>query len=338
MKLIYPIQYLRGIAALMVVAHHATNQIAGVSDHVAFNFGPSGVDLFFVISGFIMVVTTSDLGPQEFMKRRILRVVPLYWLLTISMIGAALVAPGLFKTLRFSTETVVKSLLFIPHHSLGFPGVPWPVLVPGWTLNYEMFFYLIFALSLFLPVALRLGALALVFGVLIALGYALGPFERVELQTYTSPLLFEFICGAAIAHLWFRERVNFPVWMSICTVAMGVFLLVQRDQAPLGYFNQMLGAVLLIVGALNGRFGRWRNRTLLALGDASYSTYLTHIFTLGMVRAVWVKVVPNANTAVAAWTFMVFAMVLCAAIGWLSYRWIELPLLHQFNRRNDRAV
>ena len=110
-RLILPIQYLRGIAAIMVVWYHAVEQIPGVSSYFASGFGNSGVDLFFVISGFIMVTTTmgNAPGPLEFMRRRVVRVVPLYWLLTLAMVGLALCMPGLFRTLIVAPDTWSKA-------------------------------------------------------------------------------------------------------------------------------------------------------------------------------------------------------------------------------------
>src|SRR5229473_1548571 len=147
---IRPIQYLRAIAALMVVWHHSLIQVPGVAQFIALpEFGPSGVDIFFVISGFIMLVITAgkEVTPAEFIRQRVIRVVPLYWLTTLLMLGCAVVVPTAFKTLQFSPAAVAKSLLFVPYDSLSFPGHAWPVLVPGWTLNYEMFFYGLFAAS-----------------------------------------------------------------------------------------------------------------------------------------------------------------------------------------------
>src|SRR4029077_17035692 len=101
MLVIRPVQYLRGIAAMMVVWHHALGQIALSRLLTELPpFGGYGVDLFFVISGFIMVVTTWDkpIGPLEFMRHRIRRIVPLYWLVTLLMVLAAIAAPFMFKS------------------------------------------------------------------------------------------------------------------------------------------------------------------------------------------------------------------------------------------------
>ena len=153
---IISIQILRALAALLVVFHHARYQIR---DFEAFFYGgiwqsgQAGVDIFFVISGFIMWVTTHDrrTTPLQFLTNRIVRIVPLYWLLTLTVAAACLIAPSLFRGVVLAPEHVVKSLFFIPDFYPGMPTHIWPLLLPGWTLNYEMIFYVVFAVALLLP-------------------------------------------------------------------------------------------------------------------------------------------------------------------------------------------
>ena len=339
-QVILPIQYLRGVAALMVVWHHAAGQVAGMSALVPWRFGTSGVDLFFVISGFIMVVTTSGNGtrPVDFWRRRIVRVVPLYWLLTLLMVAIALVAPGLFKTLKVTPATLVQSLLFIPHFSQSFPGIVWPLLVPGWTLNFEMFFYAVFGLVLFLPERHRLLPLVAFFLVLTAIGLLFGPFSSAAAQTYTHPMLLEFAAGAAIAAWWLGGRWRLPPATSWILIAAGAVLLVLRDREPFGTSMQIVGAILVVIGALDARFASWRSPVLQALGDSSYSLYLTHIFTLGALRVLWGRVFTAPATLATTLAFMLLSLVVCAIAGWVVFRWVETPLLQRLNRRREPVV
>ena len=161
---LYGIQYLRALAALAVVVFHAAERSG-----YAFAIGAAGVDVFFVISGFIMWVIADrrPLSPGRFLADRIRRIVPVYWLATGVMVAGALA--GLFPNLVLTVEHVVASLAFVPARSPS-TGALWPVLVQGWTLNYEMFFYLVFAASLVLPARLRLPAMATVFAALVATG------------------------------------------------------------------------------------------------------------------------------------------------------------------------
>ena len=330
-QLILPVQYLRGIAAMMVVWHHATAQIPAVAALFPSAFGTSGVDLFFVISGFIMVVTThgSAMTPWQFLKRRMVRVIPPYWILTLLMIALALAAPGLFKTLQLSGATVVQSLLFIPHYSLAFPQQAWPVLVPGWTLNFEMFFYALFALSMGLRPAWRVGGLALAIGALVTAGAVFGPFRSAIAVTYTSPLLLEFGAGALIGRWWSADKRALPLGLSLACLAVGAMLLVLRDTAPFGTFNPFFGATLLVIGAVDRRAGHLHWPVLQTLGDASYAIYLTHLFTLGILRTAWGKLGPETTSLTTSSCFMALALVACALAGCVAYRLGEKPLLER---------
>lgn len=317
--MIRPIQYLRAIAALMVVWHHGLNQVPGVAQLIALpEFGPRGVDLFFVISGFIMLVTTAgkEVTPAQFIRQRVIRVVPLYWLMTLCMLGAAVMVPTAFKTLQFSPVTIAKSLLFIPYQSLSFPGEIWPVLVPGWTLNYEMFFYALFAVSLWLPARFRLASLVATMGALVLVGLT-HPANPI-LATYTSPRLLEFAAGAGIGHYWRHGALRESLWISVAGIGLGAWLLVTG-------WEPVTGAALIVAGCLNPALAELKSPLLLALGDASYSIYLTHLFTLAALRIVWTHAVPHVSMASAV-AFMAVALAVSAAAGFAVYRCIEKPM------------
>jgi exopolysaccharide production protein ExoZ len=326
--MIKPIQYLRAVAALMVVWHHAFGQVPGNLNFIhPPEFGLSGVDLFFVISGFIMFVTTIEkpLTPRNFFELRIVRVVPLYWLMTLLAVGWGGIAPSAFKTLRFSPAAVAKSLLFIPYDSLSFPGNAWPVLVPGWTLNYEMFFYAVFALTLIIPMRWRPTSLVVTLIFLVLTGKILGPSQIPFVWVYTSPLLLEFGAGAVIGCLWVRRTLHIPLAVSVVSIVTGAYLLVMRDKPPFMNYSQMIGAPLVVAGCLHPAICVLRSRMLLALGDASYSIYLTHMFTLGALREVWLRLVPQVSL-MSVITNMVVALIVCAVSGFMVYRCVEKPL------------
>jgi exopolysaccharide production protein ExoZ len=316
---ILSIQYLRAFAALMVVWHHGLNQVPGVSQLInAPEFGPRGVDLFFVISGFIMALNTAgkDVTPFEFFRHRVIRIVPLYWLVTLCMLGCAVIVPSAFKSLQYSPAAIAKSLLFIPYDSLSFPGEIWPVLVPGWTLNYEMFFYALFAVSLLVPARYRLTSLVATLVALVLAGLA--HFVNPILVTYTNPRLLEFAAGAVICHFWIRGVSRVSLWVSAAWIGLGAWLLVTG-------WEPATGAALIVGGCLNSALAEIESPLLLALGNASYSIYLTHLFTLAALRIVWTHAVPHVSL-VSAVAFMAVAIALCAVAGWLCYRWIERPM------------
>ena len=151
------IQILRAVAALAVVVFHAGQRVA-----VPFGVGQAGVDIFFVISGFVMwIVSDNGKTPIEFIRARILRIVPLYWVATLLMaVGAWL---GLFPRMRVAWDDLLASLFFVPYYSLSSTKEIVPVLRQGWTLNYEMFFYVSFALALMLKRSIQIPVLVLWF-------------------------------------------------------------------------------------------------------------------------------------------------------------------------------
>jgi exopolysaccharide production protein ExoZ len=318
--MIKPIQYLRGIAALSVVWLHALTMMPGFTERLGQPvFRGGGVDLFFVISGFIMWVTTQKPAtPLQFIRLRLVRVVPLYWLATLCLVAFAVL--GLFKTLQFSTRTVIESLLFIPY------GAD-PVLAPGWTLNYEMFFYGVFALSLFLPKPIRLASLAAALIGLATLGLHADGTSPVAV-VYTSPLLLEFLAGSVIAFLWLGKTLEIGLPVSALMIGAGTMLL-------FGWSN-LLGASLVVAGCLNQRIRGWNIRPLLALGDASYSIYLTHLFGLAALKVFWLRWVPFSSGSALA--FMALALASSSAVGWLCYRFIETPMTQWLRLNQPRFI
>jgi exopolysaccharide production protein ExoZ len=339
--LIRPIQYLRALAALMVVWVHSLYMIPGVAEQFnAPNFGGAGVDIFFVISGFVMVVTTADkdVTPVQFFCRRIVRVVPIYWLATLAMIvGAA--SGHSFKNLGYPPDAIAKSLLFVPYTAIGgHQGNVWPILGQGWTLNFEMFFYALFALSLAAPRRFGLFGLAVVLGSLVVIGRLFGPFGNPLAAVYTSPLLLEFAAGMILAHRWLRD--GSPDWSpwSLLFVVFGFCAIGLRDSRFItahAAFLTMCAAFIIVAGCLHPRICAIQNRPLLELGNASYAIYLVHQFVVEALAWSWVRVFPLVTWASSV-LFMASALLLCAGAGWSCYRFIERPLtsrLREFVQR-----
>ncbi|OQM74263.1 acyltransferase family protein [Manganibacter manganicus] len=279
MKRLYGVQYLRAVAAIGVVVFHAMERTGG-----HFAIGAAGVDVFFVVSGFIMWVLAEARHPSPgtFLRDRIERIVPLYWAATAVMVAGGLA--GLFPNMRLTAFHVFGSFAFIPHFSPSDGGL-WPVLVQGWTLNYEMFFYVLFALALLLPAARRMAAMAAVLVGLVGAGLILDP-EGAVPQTYTNPLLIEFLIGMGIGKLWLSGRM--PAAVAGCGLLVGSaagFAFV--GVTYIGFNPYMLGplAGMLLVGVLAlEKAGRIRRFSVAAyLGDASYSIYLWHTMAISVV-------------------------------------------------------
>ena len=298
----------------------------------------SGVDLFFVISGFIMTVTSRKSTPADFAMRRLIRVVPLYWLLTATLAILVLLRPELFRSTTLSVATFVKSLLFIPYPNLGQGGKYAPLLVPGWSLNFEMFFYAIFAIALFAAARRRLLICGIVFGGLAATQF-LPAYAEVNtlLHFYASPRILEFWTGMLIAHFYLQDSVRFRP--AVClTMIVGGFCLLLANYSGLPLtegswveciLTDLIPCAAILLGTLglegSGRMPNWRWCSLL--GDASYSIYLSHIFSLGIARLAWTRLGLAHDTALHAMLFAVISMALVIAIALLVYRLLEKPML-----------
>lgn len=282
MERIWSIQYLRAFAALAVVFYHALE-----TSPYRFEIGAAGVDLFFVISGFIMWSLTDEksVGAGPFLWRRAIRIVPLYWAATLAAVAVTAVKPDFFYRADISFENIWKSLLFVPHDSaIGYS----PVLWQGWTLNYEMFFYLLVGAALTRPARERLGLLTLTLIALTALGVLMAP-EGPAARTYMSALLLEFLAGVFIAHT-LKRGLRLGVATSAALIGGGVLAYTALQASGMQFAGPRVllwgaPAVAIVLGAVHleqaGRIGR--HEGLRLVGDASYSLYLTHSFVVAAV-------------------------------------------------------
>ncbi len=306
------IQYLRALAALAVVVYHIETRAirlgyAGPWPH----WLAGGVDLFFVISGFIMVLTTDGRAdrPVAFWRRRARRIVPIYWV--ASALALAFVGWTGWHT--------VASFLFTGAVS-PVSGNVWPLLVPGWTLNYEMFFYALFGLALLIPERLRLQAIAAALGLLVLAGLAaaLGPVG----EFYTAPLLLEFVLGMVLARV--VERLRPSVWL----VPVGVGIMAAIG-APDEWRVVTLGlpAGLIVAGAVSMEARVRHSAVAKALGDGSYSIYLFHNFALTAVF------VAARILGLPWWAYLPAAVCAAAIAGYGAWWLVERPLGDYWKRR-----
>lgn len=330
------IQYLRAVAAMMVVVHHLHLQLARLGYDGSWpQWLPAGVDIFFVISGTIMWLTTAGraVTPGRFMAKRIVRIVPLYWLLTSVVVAVMVVLPAVLQTSRFALDHVVASYLFVPWRHPA-TGLMEPALIPGWTLNYEMFFYLLFGLALALPAAARLAAVTAALLALVGL-QALEPRPGTALAFYSSSIVLEFACGMALA--WaYRRGLSLPAWAGALGVAAG-FALLALD-LPDGTLPRLVQwgfpAVLIVAGAVSieRRHGMPRLAFAHVLGDASYSLYLSHTIVL----AAFGRFALDAGLAyrpAGRALFAVTALAVVTIVAILLYRLVERPLLGLMSSR-----
>lgn len=266
------IQVLRAFAALAVIMYHIVNN-AEISQGINVNFfhslghwGFSGVDVFFVISGFVMIESqrTRPTNSFEFFKARLLRIVPLYWLLTFCYWAFATIAPSYFPHTTATPSWLFASLFF----ASGILGFGKPIIGQGWTLEFEMLFYLVFASSLWLRSSLRSGILTITAITISVLSFNL---DRI---------IFEFCFGllAGVIHQKFRLSKNIG---RLLTFIGGGMLLLELIFGT-GEGNRVLlfglPSMALVLGIVN--LGQSKNKILLALGEASYSSYLFQFFSI----------------------------------------------------------
>lgn len=331
----YNVQALRALAAFLAIFVHTDKLLAPAG--IAYDwlqFGNSGVDLFFVISGFVMVHTSlhRPQSPAAFMQNRIIRVVPLYWLLTLAVFALALAKPHLLGATRAAPDELLKSLFFIPFAKAD--GKLMPVLFVGWTLNYEMFFYLLFALGLWIArgrVGATVALVSLALAVLVTAGLVEQP-AWVALRFYSAPVMLEFALGMGLA-LAVMRGFRLPRGLAWLLFGIGLVALIlppffQRDPPRL-IFAGIPGVMILASAVsleLHGAVSR--ARAVQMLGAASYALYLVHAFVLQAVA----KFAAPAGSAAGALAMTALGIAAAIGVAMGVHLLVERPLNDRLRR------
>ena len=340
--MILSIQLLRGIAALLVAVSHLPWDAYRQSVSPRF---PDltvcffGVDLFFVVSGFVMVYASETgrggSGPGTFLLRRVIRVVPLYWVFTTLVFTIAMWGDTLASLTQDEWYLVASSYALVPYHMSADVMDFYPMLSQGWTLEYEAFFYLCFAACLWLFPRVKVAVLAGGFAALCLAGALLR--LPAPLVYYARTNTLEFVYGMALARL-FLNGVRVPRWQTALAVATGAagalaFAPFSGDWDALRGFGWGVPAALIVGGAVLMRDG---GRSRLAwpfevLGDASYSLYLVHDFIYDGIR----HVATGNDDRTAPMSIRLFPVMLVAAVlaAILSYRLLERPMTRWLQHR-----
>lgn len=340
------IQVLRAVAALMVVVHHAILMLHDRNNLPLPNWinGGAGVDIFFVISGFVMTLSSAPLRhtshpARTFFVRRIERIVPVYWIATTAKIILLLLVPAYAINPLGTSWHIISSYLFLPSTSE-------PVLVVGWTLIYEMFFYLLFSVVL----ALRANLSAVLVPLLVVIGmmqWLLSLLFHTEVppvfRYYTSnTLILDFLYGILLA-MFLNQVRRIPSWLAALGALAGAAILFSWVQPNFSYWRGIqwgIPAAAVVAGALalERTWGRMMPAWALQLGDASYSIYLTHGFVLPVGGAIlahigihWFGCVPVS---------ILLLTLSSVTAGVMIYRLLEVPMMRWFkeHRTTEHAT
>ena len=321
---IQSVQILRGIAAVLVVWHHLALFFGPEFRLGEFPTGAFGVDIFFPISGFVIYLTAPRFDWRLFFVRRIARVAPIYWFATIAKVTAVFVIPTGAAEYKPEVWHFFASLLFLPATDAG--GRPFPPISLGWTLNFEIYFYLISALALqrFRPH----------FGLAVSIAIGTGTLIGCVLTKEVSPVFllldtisWEFLYGILIAFLWNRG-LRTPQWFSLFLVIVAIAaLFVFPDPPafdPLRPLKWGLPGALIVWAVLmcENSAPIQKFTAGMLLGNASYSIYIFHPLFIPVVSPLVIEMVRGADE---------FAFVLVLVSCVITGTWVHLLFERRIN-------
>lgn len=332
--MIYSVQYLRGFAALMVVLHHIEIKGGQYRNSAldGYHIGYFGVDLFFIISGFIMCHTTwnKDISFSKFMIARVTRILPLYWLITSAALVVFMIAPWLVNA-GGGITSIWASYLLAPN------GTRYLV-DNGWTLRYEFFFYLIFAVSLIIKSNQRGLMITAIITFLTFSGFTIQP-EISWGRFLLDKLLLEFVMGIFAFHILQKKILTNAAALLLLTGG-GIALIMQNLYGEIETpFQRVVSGGLpmlcIFIGMVRceSLFLQRRNNVFLKiferLGASSFSLYLVHPFVLSPIAIALKKMVLSQHATL----FTLLLLSLAIIAGWLCYQFIEQPLHRLMQKR-----
>lgn len=332
------IQWLRGLAALAVLLRHTSSTAPNygyvVSWFTGRDIGAWGVSLFFVISGFIMVRTTFGIPPgigsaKRFMLRRILRIAPIYWIITAAIVALAYFYP-IGTNYKLSFDNALSSFLFVP--AVDAAGLVHPPLRVGWTLNFEMYFYAIFGLTLFVRPTYRL-PLLMVWSLIAVSAGLVYEFQLPVMRMLTNHLVALFALGAVGGYISRDLRLS----PALAWAGVAVSWIAVLSFGALGYdgegrvstfvygvsFLCLICCVTSIERAKNYSF---RLKPMLLVGDWSYALYLIHVPALAISGKIMLKV--GLIGVLPGYVILTLNVLICIFAGCLMFYFAEKPLQH----------
>lgn len=324
------IQILRGVAATSVVYFHI-----GASP----NFGMFGIDIFFVISGFVMsLLVANRQTASAFAISRLTRIVPLYWILTTTLLILATINPSLLNSTTADLQNYIKSILFIPYFKEN--GALHPMLVVGWTLNFEIYFYfciwiaILFARPFYLPVTF-----VLIFFSYFYLGKQID--NRVMSEFFSNTILFEFLFGMLIFRLYsWNPCRNCSKYLFGSIAAFSYVFMAMAESG--NHFAQIdrlwlygLPSSILVFSLLGIEelFVQKYSpvvKLLTRIGDASYATYLSHLYVVEGYK----KIVSPNLLSPGSPIGVICILFLALLVGHIANKLVDQPLRAHFKKKN----
>jgi exopolysaccharide production protein ExoZ len=342
LKRIQNIQALRGIAVISVVIIHLImmeQKYGGaqtiLSGTLKFRF--FGVDLFFIMSGFLMVTITrgkfrDPVQALRFFYGRISRIYPIYWIFTTLVLIVFLVHPGWVNNYQGNQVNILSSFLLIPESTL-------PLIIVAWTLVHEMYFYIMFTLIIFLFPEKYLRHTIFIWGsIVLVLNLTAGPVNPY-IKVISHPLTFEFIAGCFLAYIYHNsdvkisKKILFPGAAASVIVSLAGYYVYQivtgEIELPSWWRLLIFGfpafvTVFCMIYAEKDGFKI--HNIFYTIGNASYSIYLTHIMTLSAFGRLWSVFASEGIADNFVMLPLTFILVIYA--GMMSFKYIERPLLN----------
>ncbi|QEM09171.1 acyltransferase [Mucilaginibacter rubeus] len=349
-KIFYNLQCCRGIAAVMVLMAHANLMVDKQMFSGAFIIGWSGVDFFFILSGFIIYYINFKYAGKrnelkKYLSKRLIRVYPIYWLYTtafliLNYLLIKFAGKGIINWISLDFMGILRSYLLYPTNIV---KSEMPIIPVAWTLSFEIIFYIIFGVYILSNKKI----FQLIVGIWM-LFVALNFFKVIDVTQ--SPLLstlcnaknIEFIYGCVIAHLSLKNKISRNRSIGISVLLVGMILLAIswiNEMNQCRYFPKMdslnfgIPYSLIIYGLISLETYNPNNKiknSLVFLGDASYSIYLMHYISIVILYVIFKRIMHNHYGV-----FVIITTVLTAA-GCICYSWIEMPLLKTIRRYSKK--
>jgi exopolysaccharide production protein ExoZ len=356
------IQSLRALAAILVVYLHSMDLQTSFSHsrqqgffHLR-NFGAFGVDIFFVISGFIIPFAAAKYkGLQDsrtFLIKRFIRVNPIYYLATLLYLALAFHTLSQGPSPIFTIHKLVNSIVLLPllDHSAYTP----PILGLAWTLSFEWWFYLLFAVAILFRNRLNLPPAAILLPLLLLLSTPFLLLKDTRLIFFTNPLILEFLLGLGIYHCY--QSIKISINMALLLLIAGILICIIEIVVGFGTIDEAgytmnielsmyrsicwgIPAAMIVAGCIFlERSGAgnpiWKNKWVALIGDASYSIYLFHLSLFTILAGIYTRIGFFWDPDLA----IILQVLLAVGFGIAFYRWVEVPLLRRLRKPGNPSI